>query len=212
MKRAWYILAMAAALAWGAREAQALVIGVQATWNIPGVSLHEGSIVQVVAYNSGEGRDPTENATEPGANFITYSSGDSPVYLPDTVNPALKHEIVYTGHVSESGGQFVFKEFINIDPAYDRIYIRIFETDAFTVGTASESGWGISEVQAITTEAGLGFSWFEDVPLTNTNLFEVIPEPGTAWLLLCGLGGVACAGWRRRNGVDRSGKTGDGKR
>jgi len=201
LKRAWYILAAAFWLGALAPDAHALLLSLEATWGASG-SVVEGSIVQVVVVQTGQNA-PTDNA--PGHHFQPYGGS----YLPDTV-VASGNELIYTGSVVQQGDSYYFFAAVEVPNIYDRVYLRVFYEDHWEQGTAIESAWGVSEVHEITDDgAGMGFTWWDDIPLPNTNAFEVIPEPGTVALL--GMGAVALAGWSRRKRESKGmhgGKTG----
>lgn len=217
MKRNWLILAVGALLLAGVQSAFALLVEVSATWDSSTHgNVQNGSIVQVVVYNH---NTPGVNAPDPdhgSANFTQYGttgSSSDPVYLPDTTPDG--HQIVSTGHVTQEGNLYKFQTYVDLPnaSAYDRIYIRVFETATFPDnGTPVQSWWGISDVEGINAGPGtIGVVWFDDVQLSNQDWFEVIPEPGTVGLLWSGVFGTGVAGlWRRgrRKGKARAGETG----
>jgi hypothetical protein len=212
--------------------AQALVVTVDLGWGydagwtagnaeqnlVDTYHLQEGSIVQVIMYDSAVGSPPGSAASD---NFDVYGNytGDpidaepSPeltgnqypdstiAYMPDTAPD--NHVIAYTTQIgsaiSDPGGYWynIYAQF-EILGTYDRLYIRVFGATNFPAMTVVASHWGLSPVQIGTNIVG---TWYvpliDDTVANKTNYFEVIPEPGTMSLLAMGAAGLL-AGWRRR--------------
>lgn len=161
--------------------------------------------MQVVVYSTAD--NPNPPGPTAGDNFVPY--GDS--FLPDTTAPGSGHSIIYTGSLTgNTNDGFRFMTFVEVPSIYDKVYLRVFDATGWELGIPKESAWGISSVNDITDDgAGMGFTWWGNIPLTNMDYFEVIPEPGTMALL--GIGAVGLAGWsRRRKGTRRNqaGETG----
>lgn len=166
----------------------------------------EGSIIQIVAYQSGAALYP--NPDEPNntvvhedhdpvdvGNFTPYGSS----YLPDTTPEG--HQIVATGAVTNLGnGVYGMVTWIDLPYPYDSLYVRVFEVTDFGQGVSVGSHWGISAVSNITDSGfGTALTWFDNIQTPNSNTFEVIPEPSSLSFLLsggCGMGVFAL--FRRR--------------
>ena len=191
---------------------------------IENYALQEGSIVQVIAYDSTAypnadfqfpGGDASDNFdlfgthTGPGIpgdpNVDPYDEAPSEnnVYHPNSV--PLGHVIAYTTTIGPAIGDNangydwydINASFMMLDN-YDSIYIRVFgATDFPADGVVHASYWGISDVQSGGGSVGTWYTDFYDVPATeHVNYFEVIPEPGS--LSLFALGGVGLWAARRR--------------
>lgn len=197
--------------------------------------LQEGSIIQVIAYNSADSSAPGATASDNFAWWSTtdddstsaepYDSGHVPpekdVFLIDTTPEG--HEILLTTAVEFSAGDNsygqdwyrTFDEFVVDTALYDTLYVRIFgATDVEGESNlVVASYWGVGAV----TNPNFSYQTYEwfvsDMVAPNLNYFEVIPEPCT--LGLFGMGGMALAVWRRRRYAEsRRGcvlRKGDGK-
>jgi len=213
--------------------AQALVVTVDLGWGygdgwtvgnseanlISGYNLQEGSIVQVVMYNSSTASAPGTDAddnfdiygdySDPGIAAEPHSGtepsnipGDNTIYWPTTV-PA-GHTLAYSTEIGSAidggvdGYWYNIYEQFEILGTYDSLYIRIFGATDFPEGEVVSSYWGLSDVQVGTNIID---TWFvgpvDDTIADHTNYFEIIPEPGTMALLLLGGTGLL-AGARRR--------------
>jgi hypothetical protein len=208
--------------------AQAVLVVVDIGWNYYGNSdidnnglmanfgLQVGSIVQVIAYNSGVGPAPGVDADD---NFEIWGAYNGPplqgepdyapnnqaptdqtVYNPESVPH--DHEIVYSTHIGPAiGGWYnIYTSFFI--SGYDSIYIRVFGATDFPNGVVIASYWGISTVKTNDGTIGTWYVTYDDVTATNhVNYFEVIPEPGTFALLAVGAGGLWLSKRRRKTGV-----------
>jgi len=208
------------------QPAQALVVTVDLGWgynqNAGGNSLlpynlQEGSVVQIIMYDSTQASPPGTDAddnfdimgdyTGPDLSSEPYTTGhvpdDTTTYDPHSA-PA-DHYIVYTDtveqapYLDDNGNTWwqVFAQF-EVLGNFDRLYVRVFGTDDIYEERYWASYWGLSDVQEGTNLVG---TWYvgplDDITATQSNYFEVIPEPGTMALLLLGGAGLA-AGRRRR--------------
>lgn len=211
----------------GAPSAFALMVGISATWDSsfaydPDTNpygLQEGSIVQVVAIQSGYNEPGGSDAAYHFEQYGTTSGDldDNRVFLADTTKEP-GNAIVYTGQLTPTAnGGYQLKTYVYLDnvSSYDRIYIRVFSATEFEEGEVGTSAWGVGTVQTFDSGPGIVdvLSW-NNVDLANTNYFEVIPEPGTLGLLWSGMLGIGAAGLCRRARRKEPGcaeKTGDGK-
>jgi len=231
----WRMLALCGAvfLCLWAIPAQALVVTIDLGWGynagwtsanaednlISNYNLQEGSIVQVIMYNSANASAPGNDADD---NFDSYLgdysgtgiaadpyAGDEPSHVPsdleiyDPYTVPSGHTLAYQTEIgsaiSGSGGYWynIYEQF-EILGTYNSLYIRVFGTTDFDQGVVISSYWGLSDVE---TSNGVIDTWYVD-PIDNTvanhtNYFEVIPEPGTMALFLLGGTGLL-AGVRRR--------------
>ena len=203
--------------------AHALLVTVDLGWGYPGggslgaYNLQEGSIVQVLMYNSANASAPWPDASDnfPADSYGTYTGDDiaaepypgtepdnvptdnniySPFAMPDG------HVIAYTTQIGEAvdGWWHIYAQF-EILGTYDRLYIRVFGATEFTSGDVWASYWGISGVQYGTNIID---TWYVDpivnVSAPNANYFEVIPEPSTMALFLLGGTGLWTSVRRRK--------------
>lgn len=216
----------------GAVPAQALVVTVDLGWGWNATSdtdlgqyaLQEGSIVQIVLFNSATAAQP---GTDAAGNFDIFGEYigdpvpaepyDDPGQYPDPLTdgntifdpnsaPA-GHVIAYTteigsaivdGNANGNDWYNIYAQF-QILGTYDSLYIRVFGTSSFPGnGTVMATYWGISTVQSNGGIIGSWYALYDDVTATNhVNYFEVIPEPGSLALFVLGGFGL-WAGVRRR--------------
>ncbi len=213
-----------------APAAHAMLLELQFHWSgsdMTAYNLQEGSIIQVIAYDSTDVSGPTYPATA-GTQFEQYGTttdtafaapytsgsahqlggtGDdgkpivSDVYLANTTPEG--HEIKYTGFLQNLGTAsnpwYGLYTQIQIDnEVYDTVYIRVFGATSIEQGELTASYWGISG----TTELVPTFQ-FQNWTLEG-NTFSVTNKnyfeviPEPATLGLLGLGGCALVAWRRR--------------
>ena len=215
-----------------ATAAQAMLLTLDLRWNASEFDAHgvaskynlqEGSIIQVIGYNSSE-MDPDkwrpDLVNNPNMNFDSYGQNstaasaqpypggtdypDTPgtVYLADTT-PA-GHDILYTGSIQDLGSFYGLYTQITVDDwVYDSVYIRVFGAKEFKQGETIASYWGASDIHTLNPTYQTDTFATNNVIAGNKNYFEVIPEPATVGLL--GLGGVALAAWRRRRAAKADG-------
>lgn len=194
--------------------AYAMLLELQFHWDaandaaLRAYNLQEGSIIQVIAYNSKDADSPSTSVgtqfemygqTSESASAAPYASGHVPdssdVYLADTTQK--DHTIVYTGSLQNLDGWYGLYTQIQIDNyEYDTVYIRVFGATSIEQGEVTASYWGISGTTTLDPTFQFQNWTLENVEATEKNYFEVIPEPATLGLL--GLGGCALAAWRRR--------------
>jgi len=208
---------------------EALVVTIDLGWGWNATSdtdlldynLQEGSIVQVIMYDSANASAP---GTEAVNNFDSYGDYGGPdlfaapytsgaenvpdvpgLYDPESVAPA-GHVLAYSttigSAISPNANGYnwynIYEQF-EILGTYDSLYIRVFGATNFPNGTVISSYWGLSGVEHGTNIID---TWFvdpiDDTHATRTNYFEVIPEPGTMALFLLGAPALL-AGYRRRS-------------
>lgn len=218
-------------LAWLAVPAQALVVTVDLGWGYYGnqntdlgqYALQEGSIVQVIMFNSGTAAQPGIDANDNFTYFGDYTGagipgepyypGADPSHVPtettiyDPNSAPAGHLIAYTTTIGPStGGNANGYNWYNIYAqfqvlgTYDSLYIRVFGATEWQNGNTVASYWGISSVQSNGGVIGTWYVLYDDVTASNhVNYFEVIPEPGTLSLLALGGAGLCFVQRRRKN-------------
>ena len=222
-----------ACLLYSSLTARALVVTVDLGWGygagwaagtseqslVDTYHLQEGSIVQVIMYNSAVASAPGSLASQNFATYANYTGdpidaepspelagdqfpGDTTIYMPNSApaNHVIAYETQIGSALSDPGGYWynIYAQF-EILGTYDRLYVRVFGATEFPQGQVIASYWGLSSVQVGTNIVG---TWYVG-PLDNTvanktNYFEVIPEPGTLALLLAGSAGLLAARRHRR--------------
>lgn len=228
-------IALAAAFAWlclFAVPAQAVLMIVDIGWGYfansdmdnasltANYALQEGSIVQIIMYDSSVSSAPGPNANDNFTLIGTHTGAAVPgdpnvapwneapteanVYDPESV-PA-GHLIAYTTTIGPAIGDNangydwynIYASFMVLDN-YDSIYIRVFGATSFPHdGIVHASYWGISELGEGEASFGTWYVAFDDTTATNhVNYFEVIPEPGSLGLFALGGIGLWAVRWRR---------------
>ena len=217
-------LALWAAAVWCA---QALVVTINLGWgynqdvngnNLSQYHLQEGSIIQIVMYDSSvsspPGPDAIDNFEILGNNPSNPNNLDDTTVYDPTTTPA-GHDIVHLAVVEvaeymDDNGNVWWNTIINFTVAasdYDRLYIRVFGATEFSHGTPEASYWGLSDVRE--RPDGTFHTWpigiWDEIAATNTNYFEVIPEPGVMTLMVLGAGGLVVGARRRRKNRAQAG-------
>lgn len=124
-----------------------------------------------------------------------------PVLLPNTVPAGSGWQILETAHVQDMGNNyFTVSVAVEIPDNIDQIFVRVFSLTNFPAAPDSELGWwNISAATNVSDTIGTGYTWFDNIALTNKAYFEVIPEPAT--LTLIGSGLLAIAFRRKRKSI-----------
>lgn len=164
----------------------ALVVTLNLTWeNIQDYHVQEGSIVQVIAYRSNQGSNPSGGANN---NFDVV--GD---YLGESIYDAYttpnNHNIVYQTTVNQLlFSYYVYESFLLLGD-YNRIYVRIFNEINLEEDVVL-SYWGITPRQNFNHfPVTIYYNNFNHITNENyfgTPYFEVIPEVPTWNLILLG--------------------------
>jgi hypothetical protein len=193
-------------------------------------NLQEGSIVQIIMYNSADYPSLVFTGGAPNQNFDNFGNydgtgldaepynpggggahvpGDSTIYMPETT-PA-GHVIAYTTTIGDSIntgplGTYWYNIYAQFEVlgTYDSLYVRVFGATNFPQGEVIASYWGLSTVQ---TNTGVIGTWYvpvgslDNVQAPYRNYFEVIPEPGSMALFMLGGAGLLEGHRRRRKSV-----------
>lgn len=227
----WTLIAALGVCLW-AVPAQGLVVSVDIGWGyglgwtsgnaednlISTYNLQEGSIVQVIMYNSATHTNQAFLTEDPDWNFDyvgsyggsnlssePYTNGNYPdtrdAYDPTTAPTG--HVIAYQTQIgsaiSNPNGYwyYLYAQF-EILGTYDRLYLRVFGATNLNQAVFA-SYWGLSTQMVGTNIVG---TWYVPIgSLDNThadqkNYFEVIPEPSALALFM--LGGTALLARQRR--------------
>ncbi len=183
--------------------------------------LQEGSIIQVVMYNSATASPPGPEADDNFAYFGDYlgdpldavpipttgaeTPGDITLYNPNSVptDHVLAYQTTIGSSIADGAGQWynIYEQF-EILGTYDSLYIRVFGATDFPNGSVVASYWGLSVLYEGDSTLG---TWYvgqngelDNTVANHTNYFEVIPEPGTMALFLLGGAGLLTGRFRRK--------------
>lgn len=174
---------------------------VEISWNSPDAPpdtpsvdishLNPGSIVQIIGYDSTSGAVTPANAGSTGGMQQYGTHDGTPILLPNTV--ADGWQILETAHVQKMSGNFYSVSVaVEIPDGIDKIFVRVFSVTNFPdAPQVVEGWWGISESKDPSDTIGTGYTWFDNVAVTNHAYFEVIPEPTTFALIGSGLLAIA---------------------
>lgn len=169
----------------------ALVVTIDLAWGLsPNYNVQEGSIVQVVAYRTGQGSNP-----QPGADNNFDVTGD---YLGestyDAYNTPFNHNIVYETTVNANLNNYFVLEQFELLANYNRIYIRIFSETSLPENGVRLSYWGMTPLNIIPQNGRPVTVYYNNFNrVTNENYFgtaqyfEVIPEVPTGNLIALGI-------------------------
>ncbi len=137
-----------------------------------GANLPDGSLVYII----GSGDTTIDPMVSQGTNFVSYSTtGDD-----DIVG------VVRIGDNAPSGsGQFTWNATIQ---RYTNMYIRYFTWTNDSIHVVGYTNWGESQMQQVNFGpfglATIDFAPTTNLYTTNADNFIIIPEPGTAGLML----------------------------
>lgn len=149
-------------------QCQAYVITINLSWAINDrYNIQEGSIVQLIAYNSADSLPPPSTAI---GNFEEEAAG---IYNADTAPE--NHDIIYQTAVLNTGNKYQVFEIYELLGDYTSVYVRIFEANELNSGL---SYWGIVGPKDI-PKSGKVTIGANNYTLASQNYFEVIPEPST---------------------------------
>lgn len=144
-------------------------------------NIMEGSIVQLVTYNSSDASPPVANASE---SFD--ESGDNSY---DPFSTPENHDIAYETAFTVQGNNYRVNETYELLGDYDRVYLRIFSMTGLD-DEVQLSYWGLGTVSSIKLH-GKTTVYMNYSQMTNENnfaqpYFEVIPESSTSLLTILG--------------------------
>ena len=165
-----------------------MVVSITLAWNqsLSSYNLQEGSIVQVIGYTR-----PISSPPNQGNSFSEIELGTYDPY--STPNG---HEILYQTAVGEDqnpGKKYEYFFFFTTDESFNRIYIRIFQSDGFS-DEVELSYWGLSNSGVVPGGTVYANTW-NNLSANNQSAFrapyfEVIPEPPPIRLVLMGLAAI----------------------
>jgi len=164
----------------------ALIVTIDLAWGLyPDYNVQEGSIVQIVAYRTGQGSN-----LQPGADNNFDVTGE---YLNESVFDAYttpnNHNIVYETTVNANLNRYFVLEQFELLENYNRIYVRIFDATSLSDNEVTLSYWGLTTVNNIPQNGRpvtIYYNNFSGVTNQNyfgTPYFEVIPEVPTGNLI-----------------------------
>ena len=170
---------------------------IEVSWNYNNPSgaapanIQEGSIVQIIGWNSSVTPAPQDASNGGMAQYGTNPDDGDPVLLPNTVPDSW--QILGTTHVQHMNDNYYSVSIaIEIPSNVDKIFVRVFDVTDFPAAPEVVEGyWGISGATNVSDTIGTGYTWFDDVAVTNHAYFEVIPEPATVALIGSGLLAIA---------------------
>lgn len=206
------LLLLAAMVCLAPSMAHGYALNIEVSWNSeygPGPytagNLQDGSIIQIIGYNSSGGALDPAQATNGGMTQFGQTAGGDPVLLPNTVPDGSGWEILATTTAQDTGITTVNGEWytanitIDVPNDIDTIFVRVFYNTSFPDNGIPEHGyWGISPANRVDPTLGFALTWFDNVAITNEAYFEVIPEPSTLALLGSGLLAIAFFPRRRK--------------
>ena len=158
------------------------VIAINLAWNMnSSPNIMEGSIVQLVVYNSSDASPPVANAS---GSFD--ESGDNSY---DPFSTPENHDIVYETEFTTQGNTYRVHETYDLLGNYDRVYLRIFSSSGFDE-EVQLSYWGLGTVSSIKfhgkTIVFMSYGQMDNENYFAQPSFEVIPEPSTSLLTILG--------------------------
>lgn len=154
-------------------------------------NLQEGSIVQIIGWNSSVPPAPQDASNGGMIQYGTHQPDGDPILLPNTVPDSW--QILGTTHVQQMNGNYYSVSIaVEIPANVDKIFVRVFSVTNFPdAPVVAEGYWGISGATNVSDTIGTGYTWFDNVSITNHAYFEVIPEPATVALIGSGLLAIA---------------------
>lgn len=160
-----------------------MLISISLIWNANhSPNIQEGSIVQVLAYNSSVASPPV--ATPESAFEEIGEDIFDPFSTPEN------HDVVYESAFYSKGNTYRVIELFDLIGSYDRVYLRIFSATGFE-DEVTLSYWGLGSVSNIrsnrTTSVYMSYNQMNQQDNFRTPYFEVIPEPKTSLLMILAL-------------------------